>query len=119
MSGGSYNYLAHACDLEDLLAKRTELESMADRLAGLSEAEFPGAAAAERLTRSLLLRVQLWAAHADASTGLLAGVWKAVEWWDSADSGPDNVRGALAKMLDAGDPAPPFVLEPPEYEADR
>jgi hypothetical protein len=46
MSGGSYNYLSSALDLEDLLSKFSDLERMADRLEGLPETEFPGAAAA-------------------------------------------------------------------------
>ncbi len=96
MSGGSYNYLAFASDLEDLLSKRRDMEAMADRLDGLSEREFPGSTAAARMTRELLLRIQTWESHAAASASILSGVWKGVEWWDSCDWGEDEVRAVLA-----------------------
>lgn len=99
MSGGSYNYLAYALDLEDLLGKTEELEQMADRLEGLSEIEFPGAGAAGRMTRELLIKIKLWESHASISAALLSGVWKDVEWWDSSDYGPDQVREGLTKLL--------------------
>lgn len=98
MSGGSYNYLAHVHDLEDLLGKADELERMADRLEGLSEVEFPGAGAAGRMTRELLIRIRLWESHASITAGLLSDVWKSVEWWDSCDWGPDAVRDGLSKL---------------------
>lgn len=99
MSGGSYNYLTSAMDLEDLLHKRSDLEAMADRLGGLSEVEFPGSAAAARMTRELLLKINLWESHASASVSLLSDVWKSVEWWDSCDWGPDQVRKSLSNLL--------------------
>jgi hypothetical protein len=99
MSGGSYNYLCGALDLEDLLSKRHHLEEMADRLEGLSEIEFPGAGAAGRMTRELLLKIRLWESHAAISAALLSDVWKSVEWWDSSDWGPDAVRDGLEKLL--------------------
>lgn len=99
MSGGSYNYLAYAVDLEDLLSKRADLEAMADRLEGMSEIEFPGSEAAGRMTRELLLKIKLWEAHASITASLLSDVWKSVEWWDSCDWGPDAVRDGLDKLL--------------------
>lgn len=99
MSGGSYNYLGSVLDLQDLIAKRTELEQMADRLEGLSEIEFPGAGAAGRMTRDLLVKMKLWDSHASVSAALLSGVWHDVEWWDSCDSGPNQVRASLSKLL--------------------
>lgn len=99
MSGGSYNYLAYTADLEELLTKKDELERMADRLEGLSEIEFPGAGAAGRMTRELLLKIKLWESHASISASLLSDVWKSVEWWDSCDWGPDQVRDGLEKLF--------------------
>lgn len=99
MSGGSYNYLTSALDLEDLLTKRYHLEAMADRLEGLSETEFPGASAAGRMTRELLLKIRLWESHASITASMLSDVWKSVEWWDSCDWGPEAVRNSLTKLL--------------------
>lgn len=99
MSGGSYNYLSSAMDLEDLLGKFEDLERMADRLERLSEIEFPGAGAAGRMTRELLTLMNLWTSHAIISANLLRGVWHDVEWWDSSDYGPDQVREGLQKLL--------------------
>jgi hypothetical protein len=102
MSGGSYNYLCGAMDLEDLLTKRGYLEQMADRLSGLSEIDFPGASAAARMTQELVLLIRLWDSHAAAHAKLLSDVWKSVEWWDSNDYGPDQVREGLQKLLRSG-----------------
>jgi hypothetical protein len=100
MSGGSYNYLCGVLDLEDLLSKRRDLESMANRLETLSEKEFPGAGAAGKLTRELLIKIELWESHATITAGLLSDVWKSVEWWDSCDWGPDQVRAELNQLLE-------------------
>lgn len=99
MSGGSYNYLAYARDLDDLLNKRRDLEAMANRLETLSEVEFPGAHAAGRMTRELLVKLELWESHASITATLLGDVWKGIEWWDSCDWGPDQVREELDKLL--------------------
>lgn len=99
MSGGSYNYLCGAQDLEDLLNKQRDLEEMANRLETLSEVEFPGAGAAGKMTRELLVKIELWKSNAAITAGLLSDVWKSIEWWDSCDWGPDAVREALQKLL--------------------
>lgn len=92
MSGGSFNYLCHAGDLEDLIAKRHHLDEMATTLAHLGYA-----ADAAQETASLLAHIRSTNARAEASTDRLSGVWKAVEWWHSADRGEDAVHQALAK----------------------
>lgn len=102
MSGGSYNYLCGALDLEDLLNKRRDLEAMANRLETLSEIEFPGAHAAGKMTRELLVKIELWESHASITAGLLSDVWRGIEWWDSCDWGPDQVREELDKLLKNG-----------------
>lgn len=99
MSGGSYNYVYGVVDLEDLLNKRRDLYDMAERLEGLSEVEFPGATAAAQMTRKLLIQLEIWDRHATTTIQLLSGVWHDVEWWDSNDYGPDQVRVGLEKLL--------------------
>lgn len=96
MSGGSYNYLCHASDFEDLWAKRAELEHMADRLIGLGHTD------AARETIALLLQLRQADVWASTMAGRLRDVWKAVEWVDSADWGKDHIDKALAEYR--GDP---------------
>lgn len=90
MSGGSYNYLCHTWDLDDLLKHEGDLEDMSARLAGLGYATD-----AARETEELLLLLRVWKNRASARLGRLRDVWKAVEWWDSSDWGEDSVRKAL------------------------
>ncbi|MER7053475.1 hypothetical protein [Streptomyces sp. NPDC000351] len=103
MSGGSYNYLCSALDLEDLLSKRYDLDEMSTRLAGLGYAQD-----AARETEELLLLLRQWEIRAETRLRRLTDVWKAVEWWDSNDSGEKRVDEALAKYRgdhdDAGAP---------------
>lgn len=103
MSGGSYNYLFSAQDLEDLNSQRYNLEEMASRLAGLGYAQD-----AARETEELLLLLRQWETRATVRMRRLADVWQAVEWWDSNDSSEDRVHEALAKYRgehdDAGTP---------------
>lgn len=81
MSGGSYNYLY--LNVPELGGHREHLEAMAARLDGL-----PYAAKAAAATRQIL---------AVLDDEALAGVWQAVEWWDSADYSEDQVREAVAE----------------------
>ncbi|MFE9777712.1 hypothetical protein ACFYPA_06095 [Streptomyces sp. NPDC005775] len=103
MSGGSYNYLYTAQDLEDLQARRHDLEEMAQRLAGLGYAQD-----AARETEELLLLFRQWETRAAVRTRRLSDVWQAVEWWDSNDSSESSIHEALAKYRgdhdDAGTP---------------
>ncbi|MFI2081434.1 hypothetical protein ACH43Y_13940 [Streptomyces rubiginosohelvolus] len=99
MSGGSYNYLAEH-QPGDLEARRGHIEAMRDRLAGLEADRVPGAARAARLTRYVLIHLDL----AEAKAQELAKVWHAIEWWDSCDYGEDDVRKALADWWDETDP---------------
>lgn len=97
MSGGSYDYLCHTWELRDLF-KRDEnssgstLEQMADRLAGLGYAQD-----AARETQELLVQLRQWTVRAEVRMDRLRDVWKAVEWWDSCDSGEEQLKAALAK----------------------
>ncbi|CAL9597182.1 hypothetical protein [Streptomyces sp. enrichment culture] len=102
MSGGSYNYLYQACDLEDLQARQHDLQDMAERLAGLGYAQD---AAAE--TEELLLLFRQWQIRAGVRIRRLEKVWKAVEWWDSADRTEDAVKAALAEYRQDHGATPP------------
>ncbi|WP_306317219.1 MULTISPECIES: hypothetical protein [unclassified Streptomyces] len=101
MSGGSFNYLCYVQDLEDLRSQRHDLEDMASRLAGLGYAQD-----AARETEELLLLLRQWEVRATARVARLTDVWKAVEWWDSSDSGEDGVHEALAKYRNDTDGLP-------------
>jgi hypothetical protein len=100
MSGGSYNYLFAAQDLEDLQARRHDLEEMANRLAGLGYAQD-----AARETEELLVLFRQWETRAAVRMRRLTDVWQAVEWWDSNDSSEQRVHEALAKYRDDNDDA--------------
>jgi hypothetical protein len=89
MSGGSYNYLCFK-DGHQYLDIPGDLEDMAARLAKLGWAED---AAAE--TEELLLILRQCEVRAQARIDRLRDIWHAVEWWDSQDSGPEEVRAAL------------------------
>lgn len=90
MSGGSFNYLCWAVDLEDLLAKRHQLESMAEELARLGYA--PDAASE---ARALISDIRAAQVRVETAMDRLQGVFKAVEWWRSGDWGEDGVHEAL------------------------
>ncbi|MDQ0791979.1 hypothetical protein [Streptomyces sp. B1I3] len=98
MSGGSYNYLY--CHVSGLETQRGDIEAMRDRLAGLEADRIPGAARAARLTRYVLIHLDL----AEQKAQELTDVWHAIEWWDSNDYGEDDVREALAEWWDKADP---------------
>jgi hypothetical protein len=89
MSGGSYNYLCYK-QADDILENLGNLQDMADRLAGLGYAED---AATE--TQELLLIIRQYQNRINASLKRLTDVWRAVEWWDSSDSGEESVKKAL------------------------
>ncbi len=91
MSGGSYNYL-FVKSAQELHEYEQELESMAARLAGLGYAED----AARETEETLLILRQ---AHIRLQTRIdrLTHVWRSIEWWDSRDSGEENVQAALAR----------------------
>jgi hypothetical protein len=92
MSGGSYNYLAEH-QPGHLEARRGSIEAMRDRLTELEAEGVPGAARAARLTRYVLIHLDL----AEQRAQELADVWHAVEWRDSSDWGDDTMRQVLAE----------------------
>lgn len=91
MSGGSYNYLSSK-DSQDLLTAQSDIEAMAQRLAGLGYATD-----AARETEELLLIIRQSLIRIDTRAERLGKIWHAVEWWDSGDSDENNVKDALDK----------------------
>lgn len=93
MSGGSYDYLfsKEAEDLFGYTGAYENLERMTDRLVGLG---YAADVAADALDLVAMIRTQR--VRMDAAMRRLRDVFHAVEWWDSADSGEDEVRAALA-----------------------
>jgi len=91
MSGGSYSYLCYK-DADQILEHLSELEDMRDRLA---ELEYAADAAQE--TAELILIINQFFVRAGEVIDRLAPVWKAVEWWDSGDSGEDNLKKTLVE----------------------
>lgn len=92
MSGGSYDYLCWARELDDLLTKEHHLEAMADRLAALGYAED-----AARETQELLVQLRQWRIRAQVKVDRLEPVWKAIEWRDSGDWSEDSIRQAVVE----------------------
>lgn len=95
MSGGSYDYL-YAKPIADLMSYDREVESMVDRLASLGYAKD-----AAQETMAFLLELRRAQIRLETMQQRLAPVWKAVEWWDSADTGEDDVKDALVEYRDA------------------
>ena len=91
MSGGSYNYL-YTKDAADLFGYAGDLEDMANRLAGLGYA-----VDAAKDAYDLLAIIRTQAVRVEAAMARLGPVFRAVEWWDSADSSEEAVQEALAK----------------------
>lgn len=91
MSGGSYDYL-YVKDASDLFVNPGELAAMATRLSTLGYADDAAADA-----HDLLAIVRTQKVRVEAAQSRLYGVFHAVEWWDSGDSGEENVHAELAK----------------------
>lgn len=89
MSGGSYDYLC-VKEADDLFADASQLQRMADRLAGLGWAEDVA-----KDTYDLLAIITTQRTRVDAAMRRLRDVFHAVEWWDSMDWSEDQVRQAL------------------------
>lgn len=92
MSGGSFDYLCMALDLDALLVRQEQLESMA---AKLREWGYDGAADETDAVRT---EVQLLKTSVLDRAERLRAVWKAVEWTVSCDWGPDSVAEAVQEL---------------------
>ena len=91
MSGGSYEYLCFK-DSGELLSGGNDkmLQSMADRLSGLGYAND-----AAKETQELLQIIKQSRDRLDTIRERLSPLWRAIEWWDSCDSGEDDFKKVL------------------------
>lgn len=89
MSGGSYDYL-FLKEPGEISRHEDTVQRMAERLSGLGYAQD-----AARETESVLLLARQFEARMRARLERLSEVWRAVEWWDSGDSGEDYLEQAL------------------------
>lgn len=110
MSGGRYNELFNIHDrhLQHLADQFTDLQAMAIRLAELDA----GDAAAE--TFQVLADLATVERNTATRVARLREVWQAVEWLDSGDGHPDQIREALEAYRTAGTAECPdcFALVP-------
>jgi len=100
MSGGSYDYLCYA-DATELFNKRQSISDMVTALAGLGHLD------AARETESIKLILNQFEVQIDARLRRLQDVWKAVEWTESGDTGPEAIEIAIAKYRGALSLSPP------------
>jgi hypothetical protein len=111
MSGGSYEYLYVKC-ADEILTSSRMLRLMQDRLSGL-----PYAQLAAQETQEIIEECERFNQSVNHRLGRIAPVWKAVEWWDSCDSGESEVKKAMKEFLGRMKPAlsrTPAPLPPPE-----
>lgn len=90
MSGGSYEYLCFK-DWHDIANAQHQIIAMCDRLIELGYEDV----AAE--TEALRLRLRQQEVLINATLKRLSGVWEAVEWKDSGDSGLEYIEEAVKK----------------------
>ena len=90
MSGGSYNYLCYK-DADELFNEIETLEAMTTRLTELDHID----AAKETFQAIQIIRQAV--VRVGVIKERLNGVWRAVEWYDSADVGIDSVRKSVGE----------------------
>lgn len=88
MSGGSFNYLCDAGNLEELARK-------ADDLTDMGRALFEYAPDHPATARTVALVKLISETRIDNS---LRDVWEAMEWWKSCDWSEDDLKNALAEF---------------------
>lgn len=99
MSGGSYDYL-YIKEPEDLFYN-PHIDNMVDRLI---ELDAPDAATELEQVNLILQNARV---RVNARMERLKGILKAVEWYDSCDSGLDAVEGALERYRNGEEGAAP------------
>jgi hypothetical protein len=90
MSGGSHNYLCLQDNLGEFENRREELELMVKDISELVE---PSAALSDTLRVAILLDEAQ--DNLSKLTNQLRGVWRAVEWYHSGDSGREQALRAI------------------------
>ena len=101
MSGGSFNYL-YCQRGDELLGRVEDVKAMREALAAYGD--LPGAAEALTLTNRLLDEIEAelnrppYVPPPDLTMEALADVFQAIEWHRSADSGPERVAEAFARL---------------------
>lgn len=85
MSGGSFDYL-YSKDLGSLIEEPYLVESMYDRLQ-----EIPQAKETLKKTEELLQKIQDIRNFYKENEGEFYRVWKAIEWYDSHDTGEEDM----------------------------
>lgn len=93
MSGGSWSYL-YSKELSELLDHEDLIEAIGRRI---SEVETNDAVSPASDTFKLLEIISDFKIEMEKLLEKLRPVWKAVEWVDSFDSGPDALDEALKK----------------------
>lgn len=96
MSGGSHNYL-YSKSSWDIMENLEALDRMSDDLSVLGYAED-----AARETEEILCFIRHFQIRIDTRIERLSKVWRAMEWWKSADSGEDYVKEELARYRGEG-----------------
>ena len=97
MSGGSYNYLCHR-DAGDVLDGQgaEDLVAMRDALRGLGFLDAAGQ------TDAVIATIAEARQLVELRMETLRDVWKAVEWHDSNDWGPERIDDAIAAYRRGG-----------------
>lgn len=91
MSGGSYDYICHK-DIDELINMESTIQDMADDLASLGYASD-----AAKETQSFLLSLRQCVNRLETMKDRLRPIWKAMEWWQSGDTGEDAFKKSLEK----------------------
>ncbi len=92
MSGGSFNYLCHKDATALFEGGDEDLEHMVSALVALGYA--PDAA---EESAAMLAELRATEARLNASLKRLNGVWRGMEWWQSADTSEQQFKRALAE----------------------
>lgn len=96
MSGGSFNYLFLAWELDQLGEHREDIKRMGTVLEGFG---LRGVRALEKTKQVLALMDQV-----DELAQQLSDVWHDVEWWQSHDYSRDQIEKVLDEFNERNNP---------------
>jgi hypothetical protein len=97
MSGGSYDYL-YRRDADELLGPGDSLEQLERMAARLTELGYD---AIGSRTRDVIRYVDHARERVTEDAGVLRDIWHAVEWYDSADYGFDQLTKVIEEWAGA------------------